>query len=254
VQDDTICNGESTIITAYGFGGNYAEYTYTWRYGTDVLKVENNPISILSVNPDTPGNHLYTVEVFDGYNTFPSTITIYVAPSPTFSIVGGPQVIACPADTVTLQPSTLFPGASYYWSNGSTDANLRLTTTGIGYSSRTVNLKIKNVEGCEFSDTVTVIFDFAACFGIDEYKTYSSVNVYPNPTEGLINIDLEDAAGFSELQIINPQGQVVYRKDLGDLSPGRSIIVADLSKFPRGVYLLRAIHNRFIYVQKVVLN
>jgi hypothetical protein len=255
VQDDTLCNGESTIITAYGFGGNYAEYTYTWRYGTDVLKVENNPISILSVNPDTPGNHIYTVEVDDGYNTFLSNISIYVAPSPAFSIVGGPQIIACPADTVTLEPSrTVLPGDIYYWSNGSTEPSLRLGTTGIGYSMKTMTLRIKNAEGCEYSDTVTVIFDFAACFGIDEYKTYPTVNVYPNPSAGLINIDLEESAGFSELQIINPQGSVVYKKDLGDLIPGRSLIVADLSKYPKGVYILRAIHDRFIYIQKVVLN
>lgn len=254
-QNDTICKGQSTFITAYGSGGNeIGYYTYTWLYGTDTLKVETTTISILNINPVVPGNHVYTVKVDDGYNTSSYNITINVAPSPAFSIVGGPQIIACPADTVTLQPGTLFPGASYYWSNGSTDPNLRLTTTGIGYSIRTLNLKIKNVEGCEFTDTVTVVFDFAACFGIDEYKSYSSVNVYPNPTAGLINVDLEDGTGFSELQIINPQGRIVYRKDLGNLAPGRALIVADLSIFPQGVYLLRAIHNRFIYVQKVVLN
>jgi hypothetical protein len=115
-------------------------------------------------------------------------------------------------------------------------------------------LKIKNIEGCEYWDTVTVIFDFAACFGIDEYKTYPTVIVYPNPTSGLINVDLEESAGFSELQVINPQGSVVYRKDLKNLMPGKTTIVADLSKYPKGVYLLRAIHNRFIYVQKVILN
>jgi hypothetical protein len=254
VQDDTICNGETTILTAYGFGGNYSQYTYTWRYEGNVLKVETNPISILTVNPDTPGDHVYSVEVYDGYNTFQSNITVNVAPSPTFSIVGGPQIIACPSDTVTLSPSSLFPGASYYWSNGSTDANLRVATTGIGFSSRTLTLKIKNVEGCEYSDTVTVTFDFAACFGIEEYKTYPTVNVYPNPTTGLINIDLEESSGFSELQIINCQGSIVYRKDLGSLMPGKSTIIADLSKYPKGVYVLRAIHNRFIYVQKVVLD
>jgi hypothetical protein len=254
-QDDTICDGETTLLTAYGFGGNdIGYYTYTWLYGTDTLKVETNPVSILNINPIIPGNHVYTVEINDGYNTFSLNITINVAPSPAFFILGGPQIIACPADTVILEPNHDFPGATYYWSNGSTESNLRVATTGIGYSSKTVNLKIKNIEGCEFSDTVTVIFDFAACFGIEEYSTYSTVKVYPNPSAGLINIDLEESAGFSELQIINPQGAVVYRKDMGHSSPGRSLIVADLSIFPKGVYLLRAIHNRFIYIQKVVLN
>jgi hypothetical protein len=255
-QEDTICKGESTLLTAYGFGGNdIGYYTYTWLYGTDTLKVETNPVSILNINPIIPGNHVYTVEIFDGYNTFFENKIINVAPSPAFFILNGPQIIACPADTVTLEPNrNVLPGDSYYWSNGSTDPTVRVATTGIGYSSRTMSLKIKNAEGCEYTDTVTVIFDFAACFGIDEYKTYPTVKVYPNPSAGLINIDLEESAGFSELQIINPQGAVVYRQNLRSTAPGRSLIIADLSKFPDGVYLLRAIHNRFIYIQKVVLN
>jgi hypothetical protein len=254
LQDDTICKGESTTITAYGFGGNYSEYTYTWLYGTDVLKVETNPISILIINPATPGNHDYTVEIFDGYNTFTSIVTVNVAPSPIFSIVGAPQIIACPADTVLLQADNSFPGAAYYWSNGSVEPSIHLATTGIGFSVRTMYLNITNQEGCEYEDSVTVIFDFAACFGIDEYKTFPEVKVYPNPTSGLINIELEDGEEFSELQILNPQGSVIYKKDLGKLLPGNNTIIADLSAFPKGVYFLRAIHERFIHHQKVVLN
>jgi hypothetical protein len=254
LQDSAICKGETTVITAYGFGGNFSDYTYTWLYGTDTLKVETYPVSTLNVSPVVPGNHVFTVEIFDGYNTFSTNITVNVAPSPAFFILGGPQIIACPADTVTLEPDTTFYGASYYWSNGSTDPSIRLATTGIGYSARTLNLKITNTDHCEYADTVTVIFDFAACFGIEEYKTYPAVKVYPNPSAGLINIELEESGGFSELQIINPQGVIVYRKDLGNLIPGRSLIIADLSKYPKGVYVLRAIHDRFIHIQKVVIN
>jgi hypothetical protein len=56
------------------------------------------------------------------------------------------------------------------------------------------------------------------------------------------------------LQIINSQGTVIYSRDLGNLSAGKSLIVADLSKYPNGVYVLKAIHDRFIHIQKVVLN
>jgi len=254
LQDDTICKGESTIITAYGFGGNYSNYTYTWYYGTDVLKVETNAISSLEISPATPGNHVYTVDIFDGFNTFPGNITIYVAPSPAFSILGGPQIISCPTDTVLLEPDITFPGADYYWSNGSTAPLIHLSTTGIGFNVKTLYLKITNTEGCDYTDSVTVVFDFAACFGIDEYKTFPTVKVYPNPTTGLINIELEEGEGFSELQILNPQGYIIYKMDLGKLRPGNNKIVADLSAFPKGVYLLRAIHERFIHHQKVVLN
>ena len=253
IQDDTICDGESTSITAYGFGGNFSDYTYTWYLGTVFIKEETNVVSTLDISPAS-GNHVYTVKIWDEYNEFTSDISIHVAPTPAFFIQGGPQIIACPNDTILLQSNISFPGAAYYWSNGSTAPYIRLSTTGIGFSSKTLHLQITNQEGCSFADTVTVIFDFAACTGIDEYKTFPAVKVYPNPTAGLINIELEQAEGFSELQVLSPQGSVVYKKDLGNLIPGNNIIVVDLSAFPHGIYLLRAIHERFIHHQKVVLN
>jgi hypothetical protein len=256
VQDDTICKGETTTITAYGFGGNFSNYTYTWYEGTDVIKVETTPVSTVMVSPTVPGNHVYTVKIFDGYNEFTENISLSVAPSPKFHILGAPQIIACPADTVLLLPLPDEPvsGATYYWSNGSTDPTLRLATTGIGYSIRTLHLDITNSEGCEYSDSITVIFDFAACFGLEEYNTFPTVKVYPNPTIGLINIELEEGEGFSEIQVLSSQGAVVYNVDPGNLMPGNNKIVADLSEFPKGVYLLRAIHERFIHHQKIVLQ
>ena len=161
---------------------------------------------------------------------------------------------ACPADTVLLQPNNTYPDATYYWSNGSTDPSIRIASTGIGFNIRTLHLEITNSEGCEYTDSVTVIFDFAACFGLEEYPTFPKVNVYPNPTTGMINIELEDGNGFYEIQILGPQGSVIYQESLGKLMPGKNKIVADLSGFPNGVYLLRAIHERFIHHQKVVLN
>ncbi len=256
VQDDTICKGGSTTITAYGFGGNdLIPYTYTWTdENGSVLKIETVEISSLIINPTIWGTHIYSVNIDDGYNEFTSNITVFVAPTPVFSIAGGPQITACPTDTVLLQPDNFFPGATYYWSNGSTEPSIHLSTTGIGFNIRTLHLKITNELGCEYNDSITVVFDFAACFGIDEYNTFPKVKVFPNPTTGLINIDLEDGQGFSELQILNSQGSVVYEKDLRNLVPGNNEIVADLSSFPKGVYLLRAIHERFIHHQKIVLN
>jgi hypothetical protein len=253
-QDDTICKGESTILTAFGFGGYYGNYEYKWYYGPVLIKEEQTLISNLTVNPVVDGDHEYRVEIDDGFNQFTTTISVHVAPSPAFSIVGGPEIIACPADTVILVPSALFPGSEYYWSNGSTESSIKLASTGIGFNVRTVDLKITNSEGCDFSDTITVVFDFAACFGIEDYQTFPAVNVYPNPTGGLINIDLEECDGFTAIQVLNPQGSVVYIQNLKGMMPGPGKISADLSSFPKGIYLVRAVHERFIHHQKVVLQ
>jgi len=254
LQNDTICMGESTTITALGFGGNEGSYTYTWYFDGSVIKVETSDISTLEITPVIPGSLLYTVEISDGFNIFSSSKTVTVAPSPAFLLIGSPVVTACPLDTVLLKPDISYPGATYYWSNGSTEPFLNLSTTGIGFTVKNLHLNITNQEGCQYTDSITVIFDFAACFGIDEYENFPKVKVYPNPTSGFINIELEESEGFSNVQILNSQGYVVYVKDPGKLLPGNNKIVADLSTLPKGVYLLRAIHERFIYHQKVVLQ
>ena len=260
LQNDTICKGESTTITAQGSGGDFPNYTYTWFYGTTQLKVENGAVSTLEITPTTVGNHTYTVNIDDGYNEFNSSITVHVASTPTFIIqappyiVQGGQIVACPADTVILVPNNLFTGADYYWSNGSINPSVKVSTTGIGFNIKTISLKITNPNGCDYTDSITVIFDFAACFGIDEYASFPAVKVFPNPTSGLINVELEKGEGFSAIEIINMQGSLIYRRELDHLVPGTNILNFDLSGSPGGVYLLRAIHDRFIHHQKVILN
>ena len=259
-QDDTICKGSATMLTAYGFGGDQGNYTYTWYKGTEVLKTESGDISTLEISPATNGNHTFTVKIFDGFNEYLQDITVFVAPTPSF-IIQAPgftfnqdQIVVCPSDTVQLQPSNLYTGADYYWNNGSTEPYIKISTTGIGYVIKSMKLSITNTEGCASTDSVTVVFDFAACFGIEEYSSFPRVNVYPNPTHGLINVELEDADAFSFLQVINQQGALVCQKDINNLSPGKKTIVTDLSALPKGIYMLRAIHDRFIYHQKVILN
>jgi hypothetical protein len=254
MSEDTICVGEKTTLTAYGSGGNYDHYTYTWFYNGNQLKEETTPVSSLEVAPDSPANHVYTVEIYDEFNTFTTNFTVTVVPTPYFSILGGPQITACPLDTVLLKPNITFPGAKYYWSNGSTAPEVHLATTGIGFSVKTMNLSIINTQGCQFKDSVTVIFDFAACFGIEEYGSFPKIKIYPNPTSGYINIDLEEIDGFSEIQILNPQGSVIYSMHPGNQLSGNQKIIADLSAFPGGIYLLRAIHERFIHHEKIVLQ
>lgn len=258
-QDDTICKGESTLLTAYGFGGDENNYTYTWYKDSEVVKTESGDISNLEISPPTNGNHTYSVKIFDGFNEFFEDITVFVAPTPAFIIqapgftISQNQIVVCPTDTVQLQPSNLFLGADYYWNNGSTEPYIKISTTGIGFVARTMKLSITNTNGCNYVDSVAVIFDFAACFGIDEYASFPSVKVFPNPSNGLINIELEDGDAFSSLEMVNQQGALVYRNDIRDLSPGKKTIVADFSELPGGIYMIRAIHDRFIFHQKVVL-
>ncbi|MBW6460979.1 MAG: T9SS type A sorting domain-containing protein [Bacteroidales bacterium] len=253
-QADTICIGETTTLQAYGFGGNYDYYTYTWIFGGEIVKIEQNPVSSFIFSPTQTGNHVFTVEVFDGFNTSTSQITLVAAQTPYFAFTLASPVIACPFDTISLKPNHLYPGASYYWSNGAVSPEIKVGSTGIGFESRAYHLRIVNTNGCEYADSVVVVFDFAACSGIDESVDYPAVRIFPNPSTGVVSIVIENGEGFSGLQIMSANGKVIFSDALDQVSTGPVYLNIDLSSFPGGVYILRLIHDRKIQYEKIILH
>jgi hypothetical protein len=255
MQDDTICRGESSLLTAYGHGGNFDHYTYTWRYNGGVIHVEDDSVSTYTANPATSGDHVYTVEIFDQYNTFTNQITLHVAASPVFVIAGpGSPIIACPFDTVTLKPNITYPGASYYWSNGSTEPEIRVGSSGIGFDSQLYVLEVSNSNGCAYADSVMVLFDFSACNSIGEKEGAILARIYPNPSEGVLTIDLEDCNGPTRLEVITVEGAIVFQTLLTGQIPGPCSEIIDVSRLPAGVYFLTLARNESRWYHKLIIN
>lgn len=251
-QKDTICRGEITSLQALGHGGNEPHYTFTWYYDNAIVLVENGPESSIEVNGLWPGTLNYNVIIDDGFNKDTTSATVQVMDSPAFQITGGPDIVACPYDSVTLAPDQTFTGYDYYWSNGATSPDLKIGTTGIGFDQKTYHLTVTTPFGCQHTESVTVTFDFAACFGIEEYQNFPTVKVFPNPTKGSFTVEFEDGEGFTELKVLNSMGEVVVCKDLEFLNAGINQIKIDLNEYSPGIYFLQAINERFIYHQKVI--
>tara|TARA_B100001250_G_scaffold272567_1_gene235347 strand:+ start:4557 stop:6473 length:1917 start_codon:yes stop_codon:yes gene_type:complete len=72
-------------------------------------------------------------------------------------------------------------------------------------------------------------------------------NVFPNPTNGLINIELESAKKYM-VSIYNVLGQVVLAKSVNT----RTVI--DLSILEKGVYTIEAKGNDVLYTEKIILE
>ena len=92
--------------------------------------------------------------------------------------------------------------------------------------------------------------------GQQDMNGLGSLSVYPNPTEGYVNfqLELEDRANV-ELQIIDIRGSKVG--DLGQrhsLSVGSHRLSADLENLPAGLYFYRLIVNDHIQSGKIVLR
>jgi len=84
--------------------------------------------------------------------------------------------------------------------------------------------------------------------GINSLGNNNSVSVYPNPTNGILNITSYSDAN---VQILDITGKEVLLQTTVNASKTQQINVSDLVN---GVYILKVYNNDFVSIKKVVLN
>ncbi len=145
--DVTICEGESTVLTASG------GTTYLWNTGETTASI--------SVSPNSTST--FTVTAFNANQTASDTDDVIVIVNELPNTNAGSDITIIEGETTTL---TVTGADSYSWNTGETSASIQVnptvTTTYIvtGFSN-----------GCESSDEVTVTvepFVFTASAGGDQ--------------------------------------------------------------------------------------
>jgi hypothetical protein len=234
-QPDTICSGEQVQLYSLAGGGS-GIYTYSWTsFPAGFTSTEANPY----VEPGV--STMYTVEIFDGYNYVTGSANVVVNHTP--DIYLGPDATVCVFDTLTLVAGEPAPGTNYIWSNGASDRIIKIATTGIGFDFKTISVIVTSPEGCVATDQRTIIFDFAACTGIDDPGSESGLHIYPNPGNGLIHI--ENTAGLRNclLSVTDIYGRTVINNQEIIFSHTNQTFNLDLASHSPGIYLVRISEN-----------
>jgi len=246
-QDSLICYGGSTQLDAQGSGGDYPNYIYHWT---------SLPPGFYSnlTNPevDPTGTTEYVVEVDDGFNTNRDTVKVRVS-DPMDVNLGGDRY-ECPYDSVSLGIATPKPGYSYYWSTGDTSRMIKVGSTGIGYDSKDYTIDVWDQDGCEGSDEVKVVFDFANCFGVEEFEHQLEVEMYPNPSKGDFTLKFEGDKGVVDIRIYNTQGMEIEHAIENISSPGEFVTSFALPKASPGVYFIKVVHNEKAFVGNLLIE
>lgn len=82
-----------------------------------------------------------------------------------------------------------------------------------------------------------------------DIKPEETFNVYPNPTSGILFVDLADKIGES-VKVIGIDGKVVVQEMLG----GKSSIRMDLAGLPAGIYLVNVRTNENEFFKKILVK
>jgi len=82
----------------------------------------------------------------------------------------------------------------------------------------------------------------------DDYKENNTINIYPNPSDDIINIEIENPNN-AIIEIYNVNGTLIFSKAIHSESEK-----IDISGFLRGVYLVKVKQDSTVSVEKVIVR
>lgn len=211
------CAGVNTgtaTVSAVGGGGNY---TYAWT-GSSSTSATATGLA--------PANYTVTVTGAGGCTSntsisVGSTVNINVQLSVIDSSAQGGM------SSIQSISSGGTPPYTYNWNVGATSADLVELITG------TYTLTVTDANGCTGTATASI-----GGVGIKNPAWLSYVSLYPNPTNGVLNIDLAlPNKQDINLEVFNAIGQVMYNESLSNFVSGIETI--NLSDASEGVYFVK---------------
>jgi len=156
-------------------------------------------------------------------NTTLNTVECYITPTaPSIEVINTVLSVTTPYQVQWYVNDTVIFGA--------TDTSYYITTLG------NYTVEVFDDNGCSsFSD----VFMFT---NINKQNSELDVNIYPNPTTGLITVD---AKNIEQISILNINGKQVFTTNKNSF---------DLSVCPKGIYIVKIATQNAVIVKKVILE
>jgi len=174
------------------------------------------------------------------------------------------DMVTSAAVSVTIHPQPATPNVTYsgngvYTSDatsgnqwyldgnivpGATDPTFNATD----YQGSTVSVIVTNSDGCTSEASA------GAVVGVTEVKnTLNNVNVYPNPSNGLFDVNFNAAvAGTYEIKVSNVVGQTLVRKTVN--VSGNMNVNMDVTNFNTGLYFVTIASEGEENVYKLIIE
>lgn len=157
-------------------------------------------------------------------------------------------ILALPTDTTVCENQSVLldPGAgfdTYLWNDGSTTQTLTVDSSGTGIGIKYVSVIVADA-GCSTIDSTQITF--MDCTSICEIKVSEKFVVFPNPTNGLINIYNRSNSAIVKIKILAIDGQIIK------VNESKNIEKVDISELANGVYYIQIETAKSVVVRKLI--
>ncbi|MDH5415584.1 MAG: T9SS type A sorting domain-containing protein, partial [Flavobacteriaceae bacterium] len=92
------------------------------------------------------------------------------------------------------------------------------------------------------------------CSGISNRSITQELKVFPNPTNGLLNIELTGYSNELNIDLYSLRGRMIYSENLSDNSTDKVLSrQINLSRYGKGVYFVRITNEGESETKKVLV-
>ncbi|MDN3643371.1 T9SS type A sorting domain-containing protein [Lutimonas halocynthiae] len=233
-NDVSINQGESVKLSASG--------------GTDYLWSNGARTSSIVVQPSN--TQIYSVQVSNGNCSDEDKVEVKVLQqilNPSSSVIdAGEDQTICFGESLTLNAQ----GANnYQWSTGESGNQIVVNPL------RTETYNVTTVlNGVTISDSITITVENCDSDSADDnsFEGDLSIQLFPNPTSGIIKIQTSTVNSDTDMHLINMNGKILYQETLKS-QQGNFGKQLDLSNYTKGIYFLRFFSDQEQLVKKIVL-
>jgi hypothetical protein len=96
----------------------------------------------------------------------------------------------------------------------------------------------------------TTVMKYGTITGLQEIAGNEKIQIYPNPNNGIFNIEYPNVVANNYIEVINLTGQMIYSE-----SPSsENITRIDLTGKPKGIYLVKIKQGAEIFQKKIIVR
>ena len=118
----------------------------------------------------------------------------------------------------------------------------------------TANLKtaLESLEGTVLVTTENIIYTVLLNLNTDSYEKDKRVTLYPNPTTGIFEVQIDGQFQDLDVELFDSNGRVIYEGKMNSIQNSSQSI--DISSLSKGVYFVRVKNEELTSTKKIIKN
>ena len=211
------CGDDSTGTVSVNITGGTPTYSILWSNNSTGTSASNLP------------SGTYQVQVVDGAGCISFANATVTGPDPIVAILQANYDLnnICNNDIFITSLTGGTPPFTYLWD----DPNAQTSASATGLCNRAYNVDITDANSCTKKFSIII---YNPKTGLNEVANIDWLNLYPNPTSGLLNIEISKVLKNASIKVLNIEGKVIenfhnikssiFQIDLSNQAPGSYFI------------------------------